>query len=112
MSLWPQNPIKKLTHLVALFGHLLSRNYGSKFFDLGHPPLKVDKINCELLIINCITSHRLWTTIQVTLICQLHFQGFIMGLHLFPMALFIRQLLVLVGTPSMTTKRNLSKFTS
>ena len=32
---WPQNPTKKLTHLVEILGHLLSRNHVSNFFDLG-----------------------------------------------------------------------------
>ena len=31
-------PDQKLTHLVDLLGHLLSRNYVSKFSDLGPPP--------------------------------------------------------------------------
>ena len=31
----PQNPTKKLTHLVEILGHLLSRNHVSNFFDLG-----------------------------------------------------------------------------
>ena len=35
----PQNPTKKLTHLVDILGHLLSRNHVSNFFDLGTPPL-------------------------------------------------------------------------
>ena len=34
----PQNPTKKLTHLVEILGHLLSRNHVSNFFDLGTPP--------------------------------------------------------------------------
>ena len=38
MSLGPQNPTKKLTHLVDLLGHLLSRNHVSNFSDLGPPP--------------------------------------------------------------------------
>ena len=32
-----QNPTKKLTHLVDLLGHLLSRNCVSIFSDLGPP---------------------------------------------------------------------------
>ena len=32
MGLGPQNPTKKLTHLVHLLGHLLSQNYVSNFF--------------------------------------------------------------------------------
>ena len=35
MSLGPQNPTKKLTHLVDLLGHLLSRNHVSNFSDSG-----------------------------------------------------------------------------
>ena len=38
MSLGPQNPTKKLTHLVDLLGHLLSQNHVSNFSDLGPPP--------------------------------------------------------------------------
>ena len=34
----PQNTTKKLTHLVHLLGHLLSRNHVSNFSDLGPPP--------------------------------------------------------------------------
>ena len=34
----PQNPTKKLIHLVHLLGHLLSRNHVSNFSDLGPPP--------------------------------------------------------------------------
>ena len=34
----PQNRTKKLTHLVDILGHLLSRNHVSNFFDLGTPP--------------------------------------------------------------------------
>ena len=38
MSLGPQNRTKKLTHLVDLLGHLLSRNHVYNFSDLGPPP--------------------------------------------------------------------------
>ena len=38
MSLVPRNPIIKLTHLVNLLGHLLSRNHVSNFSDLEPPP--------------------------------------------------------------------------
>ena len=38
MSLGPQNSFKKVTHLVDLLGHLLSRNHVSNFSDLGPPP--------------------------------------------------------------------------
>ena len=40
MGLGPQNSTKKLTQLVDLLGHLLSRNHVSNFSDLG-TPLKV-----------------------------------------------------------------------
>ena len=33
--LGPQNPTKKLTHLVEILGNLFSRNHVSNFFDLG-----------------------------------------------------------------------------
>ena len=33
--IFDQNPTKKLTHLVEILGHLLSRNHVSNFFDLG-----------------------------------------------------------------------------
>ena len=36
-GLGPQNPTKKLTHLVDLLDHLLSRNHVSNFSDLGPP---------------------------------------------------------------------------
>ena len=35
LSLGPQNRTKKLTHLVELLSHLLSRNQVSNFSDLG-----------------------------------------------------------------------------
>ena len=31
---WPQNPTKKLTHLVNILGHLLSPNHVSNYSDL------------------------------------------------------------------------------
>ena len=37
MGLGPQNSTKKLTQLVDLLGHLLSRNHVSNFSDLGPP---------------------------------------------------------------------------
>ena len=38
LSLDPQIPTKKLTHLVEFLGHPLSRNHVSNFSDLGNPP--------------------------------------------------------------------------
>ena len=43
MGLGPQNLTKKLTQLVDLSGHLLSRNHVSNFSDLG-PPLLNGKL--------------------------------------------------------------------
>ena len=40
----PQNPTKKLNHLVDILGHLLSRNHVSNFFDLGTPPLPKENL--------------------------------------------------------------------
>ena len=39
----PQKPTKKLTHLVEILVHLLSRNHVSNFFDLGTPLGDVSK---------------------------------------------------------------------
>ena len=47
IGLGPQNPTKKLTHLVDFLGHMLSRNCFSKFFDLGPPSLNC--VSCKLV---------------------------------------------------------------
>ena len=44
-GLGPQNPTKKLTHLVDLLGHLLSRNHVSNFSDLGPPLISYTRNN-------------------------------------------------------------------
>ena len=64
MSPGPQNPTEKLTHLVDLLGHLLSRNHVSNFSDLGPPPppplkhnpcLSLNQQNCNPLRLGWVT---------------------------------------------------------
>ena len=58
MGLGPQNPTKKLTHLVDLLGHLLSRKCVSNFFDLG-PHLKLT-IHFHIWLLCDVTDHLLF----------------------------------------------------